>query len=191
MTDIEGIDSWIGADVIDPTDTRVGKLDDLVLDVDTGKPAYGIVKHGVLARRSIVPLGGARFNRGYLRVAVAADLVSSAPVDFDQRLTAADHALLLRHFGDGTDASTHEQGGDADAVRFESAKVVVERQRAAAADLRRAEQLEADAAEKHEQSGALHRDAQQRDERAAKEDAERDRLLAEAAEARAAAERGR
>lgn len=192
MTEIEGIESWIGADVIDPSDTKVGKLDDLVLDVETGAAGYGIVKHGVLARRSIVPLGGARFNRAYVRVTATAEQVASAPVDFDQRLSAADDALLLRHFGDRTSpAASHEQDGDPDAVRFESAKVVAERERAAAADLRRAEQLEAEAAEKHERSGALHRDAQQHDEKAAAEDAERDRLLAEAAAARAAAESGR
>ena len=187
MAEIEDIESWIGADVLDPADDRIGKLDDVIIDSASGSPAYGVTKSGLLARRSLVPLQGASFSRGYVRVPVSAEQISSAPVDAADEVSPEDHALLSRHYGTADDQAASDTTGD-QPRRFESVKIVADRDRKATADLARAEELEAEAAKRHEKSGSLHQAAQERDAEAAAIDAERDRLLDEAAEARARAE---
>jgi hypothetical protein len=189
MAEVEDIRSWVGADVVDPTDDKIGKLVDVLIDARTGEPGYGIAKSGVLGHRSIVPLAGAAFSRGHVRVTVGKDRASSAPVDVADQLTAADEALLRRHFGPEEMASDEPVALDDDTVRFESAVAIDERRRQAAADLARAEELEAKAQARDAKATDLHDDARAREQRSAAEAAERDRLLDEAAEARAEAKR--
>jgi hypothetical protein len=189
VAEVEDIRSWVGADVVDPADDKIGKLTDVLVDARTGEPGYGIVKTGVLGHRALVPLAGAAFSRGHVRVTVGKDRVTGGPVEAADRLTAADESLLRRHFD--PDGASHGEpvAADDDTVRFESAQLIEERQRQAEADLARAEKLEAEARSHDEKAAAINDDVRAREHRAADEAAERDRLLEEASAARAEAQR--
>jgi hypothetical protein len=67
--EIEHIEEWVGADVVDPAGEKVGKLEDLYYAPGSTEPVAASVKSGTLGRSlTLVPLDGASVTRSYLRV---------------------------------------------------------------------------------------------------------------------------
>lgn len=92
---------WIGKVLVDCDGERIGKLQEVYVDVETDEPQFGTVKEGFLDRHlTFVPLGGVEVGPDELRVTVAKARVRSAP-DLDlsgQEMSQADESALYHHF---------------------------------------------------------------------------------------------
>jgi hypothetical protein len=92
---------WLGKALIDCEGERIGRLQDVYVDVETDAPQFGTVKEGFLDRHlTFVPLAGAEVGPDGLRVTVARERVRSAP-DLDlhgQEMSQADESALYHHF---------------------------------------------------------------------------------------------
>jgi hypothetical protein len=92
---------WLGKVLIDRDGKRIGKLQDVYVDVETDEPQFGTVKEGFLDRHiTFVPLLGVEVGPDDLRVSVLKAKVRSAP-DLDphgQEMTQADESALYHHF---------------------------------------------------------------------------------------------
>lgn len=104
---------WLGKVLVDSQGERIGKLQDVYVDVETDEPQFGTVKEGFLDRHfTFVPLAGAAVGPDELRVTVARDQVRSAP-DLDlhgQEMSQADESALYHHFEMNYTAITSESG---------------------------------------------------------------------------------
>lgn len=104
---------WLGKAIIDRDGERIGKLQDVYVDVETDEPQFGSVKEGFLDRHlTFVPLAGVEVGPDGLRVSVAKEQVRSAP-DLDlhgQELSQADESKLYHHFEMNYTAITSDSG---------------------------------------------------------------------------------
>jgi uncharacterized protein YrrD len=92
---------WHGKTLIDSDGEKIGKLQDVYVDVETDEPQFGTVKEGFIGRHlTFVPLGGAQIGPDDLRVQVTKDQVRTAP-DIEmhgEELTQDDESTLYHHF---------------------------------------------------------------------------------------------
>ena len=71
---------WHGKDLIDSAGEKIGKLQDVYVDVETDEPMFGTVKEGMIGRHlTFVPLGGITIGPDNLQVAVSKEQVKDAP----------------------------------------------------------------------------------------------------------------
>jgi hypothetical protein len=95
------IAEWHGKDLLDSSGEKIGKLQDVYVDVETDEPMFGTVKEGFIGRHlTFVPLGGVAFGPDYLQVAVSAELVKAAPnIEMHgDELSQADESTLYHHY---------------------------------------------------------------------------------------------
>jgi hypothetical protein len=106
MADEEGKAQWTAAEwqgqmLIDVNGEKIGKLQDVYVDVETDEPQFGTVKEGFIGRHlTFVPLGVIQIGPDYLQVGVTKEQVQSAP-DIDihgGELSQADESSLYHHF---------------------------------------------------------------------------------------------
>ena len=92
---------WHGKMLIDSNGEKIGKLEDVYVDVENDEPQFGTVKEGLFDRHlTFVPLAGIRVSPDGLQVTVSKDQVKSAP-DLDvhgEELSQADESALYHHF---------------------------------------------------------------------------------------------
>lgn len=92
---------WLGKVIVDKDGERIGKLQDVYVDVETDEPQFGTVKEGFIGRHlTFVPLLGVEVGPDELRAAVLKEQVKSAP-DLDlhgQEMSQADESALYHHF---------------------------------------------------------------------------------------------
>jgi hypothetical protein len=92
---------WHGRTLIDCDDEKIGKLEDVYVDVETDEPQFATVKEGFFDRHlTFVPLGGVQIGPEDLQVVVTKDQVRAAP-DLDlhgDELSQADESALYHHF---------------------------------------------------------------------------------------------
>jgi hypothetical protein len=104
---------WIGKVLVDCNDQKIGKLQDIYVDVETDRPQFGTVKEGFLDRHlTFVPLGGASVGPDELKVTATKEQVKSAP-DLDlhgQEMSQADESALYHHFEMNYTAPDTESG---------------------------------------------------------------------------------
>lgn len=99
---VEGLMALRGNDVYDNEGSKIGSLEQVYVDNDTGEPSWVAVKTGLFGRNvSLVPLESARYgDRQSLQVAHAKDVVEDAPdVDPDSELSEQEVVRLYRHYG--------------------------------------------------------------------------------------------
>ena len=86
---------------IDRDGEKIGKLQDVYVDVETDEPQFATVKEGFFDRHlTFVPLGGVQIGPDELQVAVSKDRVRSAP-DLEmhgEELSQEDESALYHHF---------------------------------------------------------------------------------------------
>jgi uncharacterized protein YrrD len=71
---------WHGKMLVDREGEKVGKLEDVYVDVENDEPQFGTVKEGFIGRHlTFVPLGGIKVGPDELQVAVTKKQVESAP----------------------------------------------------------------------------------------------------------------
>jgi hypothetical protein len=92
---------WLGKLVVDRDGERIGKLQDVYVDVETDEPQFGTVKEGFVNRHlTFVPLTGVQVSPESLQVTATREQVRSAP-DLElsgDELSQADESRLYHHF---------------------------------------------------------------------------------------------
>jgi hypothetical protein len=92
---------WLGKTLIDRDGEKLGKLQDVYVDVETDQPQFATVKEGLINRHlTFVPLAGAKIGPDALQVAATKEQVRAAP-NIEQRggeLSQADESSLYHHY---------------------------------------------------------------------------------------------
>ena len=90
-----------GDDLTDEAGEKIGLIEEMYLDADSGEPEWALVHTGLFgSKRNFVPLAGATEEDGKLRVPIAKDKVKDAPsVDPNGQLTKPEEAKLYAHYG--------------------------------------------------------------------------------------------
>jgi sporulation protein YlmC with PRC-barrel domain len=95
------IAEWHGRMLVDRDGEKIGKLQDVYVDIETDEPQFATVKEGFIGRHlTFVPLGGIQIGPSDLQVAVTREQVRSAP-DIEahgEELSQADESTLYHHF---------------------------------------------------------------------------------------------
>jgi uncharacterized protein YrrD len=91
------IAEWHGKMLVDRDGQKIGKLQDVYVDVETDEPMFGTVKEGLIGRHlTFVPLAGLTFGPDDLQMAVTKEQVKRAPnieLHGDELSRAAESAL--------------------------------------------------------------------------------------------------
>jgi uncharacterized protein (TIGR02271 family) len=95
------ISSWRGRVMVGSDSEKIGKIDEIYLDEETGQPEWALVNTGLFGMKSnFVPLTGASPEGEEVRVDYTKDQVKEAPgVDPEGELSQREEATLYRHYG--------------------------------------------------------------------------------------------
>jgi len=95
------VSDWHGKMLVDCHGEKIGKLQDVYVDVETDEPQFATVKEGMIDRHlTFVPVGGTTVGPDELKVMVSRDLVKSAPSieQHGEELSQAGESALYHHF---------------------------------------------------------------------------------------------
>jgi sporulation protein YlmC with PRC-barrel domain len=92
---------WRGRNVVDREGTKVGRLEEVYLDQQTGRAEWLLVHTGLLGTKSsFAPLAGARVDGEDVRIGYSKQEVKDAPsVEADGELSQEEEARLYAHYG--------------------------------------------------------------------------------------------
>jgi uncharacterized protein (TIGR02271 family) len=98
---IETVQSWQGRTMVGPDGAKIGTIDAIYLDDQTGQPEWALANTGLFGTKSsFVPLAQAQDIGDSVQVPYDKQLVKDAPrVDTDQHLSEAEEQQLWRHYG--------------------------------------------------------------------------------------------
>jgi len=98
---IETAQTWQGRTMVDPAGAKLGTIDAIYLDDETGQPEWALVNTGLFGTKSsFVPLAQAQATDDSVQVPYDKQMVKDAPrVDTDQHLSEAEEQQLWRHYG--------------------------------------------------------------------------------------------
>jgi uncharacterized protein (TIGR02271 family) len=118
MPDLDTVRAWEGRTLVDRDGSRIGTIDAIYLDDQTGQPEWALVTTGLFGTKSsFVPLAQAAQTGDEVRVPYDKQLVKDAPrVDVDQHLSEAEERQLWRHYGLDYDRTTRRRATGRDAV---------------------------------------------------------------------------
>jgi uncharacterized protein (TIGR02271 family) len=120
MPDIDTVRSWQGATMVDRDGDKVGTIESIYVDDQTGEPEWALVNTGLFGTRStFVPLAQASASGDQVQVPYDKQLVKDAPnMDADQHLSEQEEQELWRHYGldYGTGFEAGTTGGYTDTV---------------------------------------------------------------------------
>ena len=97
----QNVAEWRGKTLVDRDRQRIGKLQDVYVDVETDEPMFGTVKEGLIGRHlTFVPLTGITIGPDSLQVTVSKEVVKSAPnIELHgDELSGADESTLYHHY---------------------------------------------------------------------------------------------
>src|SRR5450759_2978674 len=95
------VTEWHGRMLVDRNGEKIGKLQDVYVDVETDEPQFATVKEGFLTRHlTFVPLGGVKVGPDSLAAAVSKAQVQDAPniEQHGEELSQADESSLYHHY---------------------------------------------------------------------------------------------
>ena len=100
MTTLQDAQQFMGLTAVDIEGSKLGKIDQIYLDEQTGEPAWITVATGMLGtRQSFAPIYGSEFEADQVRLAVSRELVKDAPsIDDDGQISASEQDALYRHY---------------------------------------------------------------------------------------------
>jgi uncharacterized protein (TIGR02271 family) len=112
MPTMDEVKSWRGATLVDRDGDKIGSIDEVYLDQETGRPEWLAVKTGLFGTRlSFVPLAEATPGGDEVRVPYEKAQVKDAPnVDADGELSQQEEQRLYRHYGLGYSESRSDTG---------------------------------------------------------------------------------
>jgi uncharacterized protein (TIGR02271 family) len=118
MPDIDIVRTWQGRTMVDRDGSRIGSIDAIYLDDQTGQPEWALVNTGLFGTKaSFVPLAQATQSDSDVRVPYDKQLVKDAPrVDPDGHLSEAEERQLWRHYGLDYDRTTRRRATGRGAV---------------------------------------------------------------------------
>jgi uncharacterized protein (TIGR02271 family) len=101
MPDIDTVRSWQGATMVDRDGDRVGTIESIYVDDQSGQPEWALVNTGLFGTKStFVPLAQANPSGDNVQVPYEKQLVKNAPrMDPDGHLSEAEEQELWRHYG--------------------------------------------------------------------------------------------
>jgi hypothetical protein len=92
---------WHAKMLVDRDGEKIGKLQDVYVDVETDEPQFGTVKEGFIGRHlTFVPLGGINVGPDDSQVPVSKQQVNDAPniEQHGEDLSQADESALYHHY---------------------------------------------------------------------------------------------
>jgi uncharacterized protein (TIGR02271 family) len=118
MPDLDTVRGWQGRTLVDRDGDRIGTIDAIYLDDQSGQPEWALVTTGLFGTKaSFVPLTQATPTDQDVRVPYDKQLVKDAPrVDPDQHLSEAEERQLWRHYGLDYDRTTRRRATGRGAV---------------------------------------------------------------------------
>ncbi|HSO55931.1 MAG TPA: DUF2382 domain-containing protein [Actinomycetes bacterium] len=98
---IDTVQSWQGRTMVDPAGDKLGTIDAIYLDNETGQPEWATVTSGMFtAKTAFVPLAQAQDTGDIVQVPYDKQQVKEAPrMQADGSLSQDDEAELYRHYG--------------------------------------------------------------------------------------------
>jgi hypothetical protein len=102
MQTLEDVQTWRGKKMVDAGGDKIGTIEDILLDRQTGEPAWAAVKTGLFGmKHTLVPIGDAEpVGEDEVRVNLDKETVKSAPrVDPGGELSAEEERRLWEHYG--------------------------------------------------------------------------------------------
>jgi uncharacterized protein (TIGR02271 family) len=97
----ETVAQWRGAEMIDARGDKVGKIEEIYLDNQSGRPEWALVTTGMFGKKStFVPLSGAKPADEGIRVTHEKSRIQDAPrIDADQDLSPQEERKLYDFYG--------------------------------------------------------------------------------------------
>ena len=101
MQTLEDVQTWRGKRMVDPDGDKIGTIEDIFLDRQTGEPAWAAVKTGLFGRKhTLVPIRDAVTQDDEIRVSFDKEQVKDAPnIDPDGELSPDEERQLWEHYG--------------------------------------------------------------------------------------------
>src|SRR5215216_2639899 len=101
MVDVDTVRSWQGRTMVDRDGDRIGNIDAIYVDDQTGEPEWVLVNTGFFGTRStFVPIAQATARGDQVQVPYEKQLVKDAPnMDPDGHLSEQEEQELWRHYG--------------------------------------------------------------------------------------------
>ncbi len=101
MPDVDTVRGWQGQTMVDRDGDKLGTIESIYVDDQTGEPEWALVNTGLFGSRStFVPIAQARASGDQVQVPYQKQLVKDAPrVDTDQHLSEAEEQQLWTHYG--------------------------------------------------------------------------------------------
>jgi len=98
---IDTVQSWQGRTMVDPAGDKLGTIDAIYLDDETGQPEWATVTRGLFsAKAAFVPLAQAQAMGDSVQVPYDKQQVTDAPsMEADGSLSQDEEAQLYRHYG--------------------------------------------------------------------------------------------
>jgi uncharacterized protein (TIGR02271 family) len=98
---IDTVQSWQGRTMVDPAGDKLGTIDAIYLDDETGQPEWATVTNGLFtAKTAFVPLAQAQPMGDSVQVPYDSQQVTDAPSpSADGQLSQDEEAALYRHYG--------------------------------------------------------------------------------------------
>jgi uncharacterized protein (TIGR02271 family) len=93
--------TWRGCTAVDGDGNKIGSIDEIYMDADTGKPEWLAVKTGMFGTKlSFVPIAEATETDGDVRLPYDKQQVKDAPnAEADGQLSQEEEAALYSHYG--------------------------------------------------------------------------------------------
>jgi len=102
MKTLEDVQTWRGKKMVDADGHKIGTIEDIMLDRQTGEPAWAAVKTGLFGlKHTLVPIGEAEaVGDDEVRVPLEKAKVKDAPrIDPGGELSAEEERRLWEHYG--------------------------------------------------------------------------------------------
>ena len=109
---VQEITAWRGRTAVDANGDKIGTIEEIYLDADTGRPEWLAVKTGMFGTRvSFVPIAKANDDGGDVRVPFEKSHVKDAPhAEPDGQLSQTEEAALYSHYGLAYSESRSDSG---------------------------------------------------------------------------------
>jgi Domain of unknown function (DUF2382)/PRC-barrel domain len=100
MPDIDTVRGWQGRTMVDGDGDRIGSIEGIYADDQSGEPEWALVKTGLFGTKStFVPIAQASERNGDVQVPYDKELVNDAPrIEADQHLSEVEEQQLWRHY---------------------------------------------------------------------------------------------
>ena len=107
------VGEWFRKPIVDRDGEKIGKLQDVYVDIETDEPQFGTVREGVFNRHlTFVPLAGVQVSPQSLQVTATKEQARSAP-DIElqgEELSQAGESTLYHHFQQNYTPISTERG---------------------------------------------------------------------------------